>query len=377
MDNQTATLRYHDGAIEIIDQTKLPAELDILRITTTDAAVDAIQRLAIRGAPALGAFGAYAVVVGLQAARRAGRCETHADAVAELEALRTTIGDARPTAVNLKWAVDRTVNAGLAASLAAAPTDSATGDAATGDDNTDVLEETLLAEAHAICHEDKASCAAIGRLGAELLPARATVATHCNTGRLATAGIGTALAPIYTLAAEGHPVKVLAAETRPLLQGARLTAWELADADIDVTVVADGAMAGLLAQGVADAVIVGADRIAANGDTANKVGTLAHALAASAAGVPFYVAAPCSTIDPATPSGADITIEQRDENEIHHAAGSQRLTPQGVAASNPAFDVTPAELITAIITDRGVLRAPYEPAIAAALGPNSEPPSHS
>lgn len=356
----TPTLRYCDDAIEIIDQTKLPGELDILRVTTTDAAIDAIKRLAIRGAPALGAFGAYAVVVGLSQARREGRCETREQALAELERLRTAIGDARPTAVNLKWAVDRTIHAGVTMS---------TNSADAHNNSTDALIAALLAEAHAVCDEDKASCAEIGRLGAQLLPASPTVATHCNTGRLATAGIGTALAPIYTLATAGQPVRVLASETRPLLQGARLTAWELADAGIDVTVVADGAMAGLLAQGAADAVIVGADRIAANGDTANKVGTFAHALAARAANVPFYVAAPCSTIDPQTLTGAHIAIEQRNEDEVHHAASGPRLTPTGVAAANPAFDVTPAELITAIITDRGVLRPPYEQAIAAALAP--------
>ncbi len=374
METLTPTLRYCDDAIEIIDQTKLPGELDVVRVTTTEAAVDAIKRLAIRGAPALGAFGAYAVVVGLRQARREGRCETLADALAELERLRLAIGDARPTAVNLKWAVDRTVDAALAVSQRTTAPD---GDA------IDTLIDALLAEAHTICAEDEASCAEIGRLGARLLPDNPTVATHCNTGRLATAGIGTALAPVYTLAAAGQPVKVLAAETRPLLQGARLTAWELADANIDVTVVADGAMAGLLAQGAADAVIVGADRIAANGDTANKVGTLAHALAADATNVPFYVAAPCSTIDPRTPTGAHITIEQRDEDEVHHAAGGRRLTPAGVAAANPAFDVTPAALITAIVTDRGVLRPPYDQAIDAALkatgpparSPNSQPNS--
>ena len=343
----TPTLRWTGDSIEIIDQTRLPAELALIDLRDVASAVDAISRLAIRGAPALGAFGALAVVVGLDEAQPASMN----DALAVLERLRVEIGDARPTAVNLRWAVDRTIDAAL-------------GDAAVL--NVADLRQRLLSEALAIGEEDARACAEIGRLGRELLADATVIATHCNAGRLATAGTGTALAVVYAKAAGGEPVRVLAAETRPLLQGARLTAWELADAGIDVSVVADAAMASLIAGGEVDAVIVGADRIAANGDTANKVGTLTHALAAADAGIGFYVAAPTTTIDATVRSGECIVIEQRNPDEVHYAGGS-RLTPPSAQAVNPAFDVTPARLITAIITDAGVLHPPYGGCIAAAL----------
>ncbi|MCY3585842.1 MAG: S-methyl-5-thioribose-1-phosphate isomerase [Acidimicrobiaceae bacterium] len=355
----TPTLRWTGDSIEIIDQTRLPAELVLLDVRDVASAVDAIGRLAIRGAPALGAFGALALVVGLDEAQ-----PDSLDAARELlERLRHEIGDARPTAVNLRWAVDRTIDAALAAQeLISASTDSDNGSAG----SVAELRRRLLDEALAIGAEDAKACAEIGRLGREVLAEATVIATHCNAGRLATAGIGTALAALYAKAAAGEPVRVLAAESRPLLQGARLTAWELADAGIDVSVVPDGAMASLIAEGEVDAVIVGADRIAANGDTANKVGTLAHALAAADAGIGFYVAAPTTTIDAAVPSGNRIVIEQRSPDEVHHAGG-QRLTPEDAKAVNPAFDVTPARLITAIITDAGVLRPPYGESIAQAL----------
>ena len=357
----TPTLRWTGDSIEIIDQTRLPAELVLLDVRDVASAVDAIERLAIRGAPALGAFGALALVVGLDEAQ-----PDSLDAARELlERLRHEIGDARPTAVNLRWAVDRTIDAALAApELFGAGTnvDSDSGNAR----SVDELRRRLLEEALAIGAEDARACAEIGRLGREVLAEATVIATHCNAGRLATAGTGTALAAFYAKAAAGEPVRVLAAESRPLLQGARLTAWELADAGIDVSVVPDGAMASLIAGGEVDAVIVGADRIAANGDTANKVGTLAHALAAADAGIGFYVAAPTTTIDAAVPSGDGIVIEQRSPDEVHHAGG-QRLTPEDARAVNPAFDVTPARLITAIITDAGVLQPPYGESIAQAL----------
>lgn len=389
MRTPTPTLRWTGSSIEIIDQTRLPAELVMIDVSDVATAVDAIERLAIRGAPALGAFGALAVVVGLDEARPSSL----GDAGAALERLRHRIGDARPTAVNLRWAVDRVIDRALAdvdmldsatGEQVARPDDVASGEtdaSATShrvagsepsqssyasERDVATLRERVLSEALAIGAEDARACSEIGRLGRELLARATVIATHCNTGRLATAGTGTALAVVYAKAAAGETVRVLAAETRPLLQGARLTAWELADADIDVSVVADGAMAGLIAGGKVDAVIVGADRIAANGDTANKVGTLAHALAAADAGIGFYVAAPTTTIDPAVPSGDSIVIEQRDPDEVHFARGP-RLTPAGVEAVNPAFDVTPARLITAIITDAGVLQPPFEPAIADAL----------
>ena len=360
----TPTLRWTGDSIEIIDQTRLPAELVLLDVRDVASAVDAIERLAIRGAPALGAFGALALVVGLDEVRPGSL-----DAARELlERLRHDIGDARPTAVNLRWAVDRTIDAALAAAeLTSASTNVESDNSGSGSaGSVDELRRRLLDEALAIGTEDARACAEIGRLGREVLAEATVIATHCNAGRLATAGIGTALAAFYAKAAAGEPVRVLAAESRPLLQGARLTAWELADAGIDVSVVPDGAMASLIAGGEVDAVIVGADRIAANGDTANKVGTLAHALAAADAGIGFYVAAPTTTIDAAVPSGDRIVIEQRSPDEVHHAGG-QRLTPEDAKAVNPAFDVTPARLITAIITDAGVLRPPYGESIAHAL----------
>ncbi len=358
----TPTLRWTGDSVEIIDQTRLPSELCLLDVRDAATAVDAIERLAIRGAPALGAFGALAVVVGFdEAAPR-----SLDDARSVLERLRTQIGDARPTAVNLRWAIDRTIDTALNAS--ALNTSALNASALNTSDMADTatLRERLLVEALAVGAEDAKACAEIGRLGREVLADATTIATHCNAGRLATAGIGTALATVYAKAAAGDPVRVLASETRPLLQGARLTAWELADAGVDVSVVADGAMASLIAGGDVDAVIVGADRIAANGDTANKVGTFAHALAAADAGIGFYVAAPTTTIDPAMASGDQIVIEHRNPDEIHHA-GPSRLTPEGVHAMNPAFDVTPNRLITAIITDAGVLRPPFDEAIAEAL----------
>jgi methylthioribose-1-phosphate isomerase len=306
------TVRWTGDAIEILDQTRLPSEVRMLRLQTVDEVVDAIRRLAVRGAPALGVTGALAVLL----------CADDADA--------ERVAAARPTAVNLRWGVQRVLAA--------------------------VDRE---AEALAVLAEDVEACRAIGAFGRAELGSAARVLTVCNAGRLATAGSGTALAPVYAKAQAGEPIEVFACETRPLLQGARLTAWELTDAGVPVTVLPDGAAPSLLAGGTIDAVIVGCDRVAANGDVANKIGTFSVAVAARYAGVPFYVAGPCSTLDPATASGAQIEIEQR-------AAGELGL---GVGASvyNPAFDVTPAELITGLITDKGVLRAPFGPAIASVL----------
>jgi methylthioribose-1-phosphate isomerase len=304
-------------AIEIIDQTLLPGEVRVLRLTTPDEVVDAIQRLAVRGAPALGVTGALGVILARGDAAAAER-----------------IASARPTAVNLRWAVERVLAA-----------------------------DDPRAEALKVLAEDIAACRAIAEHGRAAMPDARRMLTVCNAGRLATAGMGSALGVVYAKAAAGEPVEVFACETRPLLQGARLTAWELADAGIPVTVLTEGAAPALLARGAVDAVIVGCDRVAANGDVANKIGTYAVALAAHRHGVPFYVAGPCSTLDPATASGAEIEIEQRDPDEVRGAAGLDAAT----AVWNPAFDVTPAELITGLITEAGVLRAPYGPAIAGAL----------
>jgi methylthioribose-1-phosphate isomerase len=283
--------------------------------------VDAIRRLAVRGAPAIGICGAFGVVLAAAAGRR--------------EEGAAMIRAARPTAVNLAWAVDRVLAAG-----------------------------DSEAEALAILDEDREACRRIGEHGRAELPHARRVLTLCNTGRLATGGWGTALGIVYAKAAAGEPVEVLACETRPLLQGARLTAWELQQEGIPVTVLTEGAAAARLAQGGVDAVIVGADRVAANGDTANKIGTYALAIAAHHHGVPFYVAVPRSTLDPRTPDGAAIEIEQRDGAEVRAAA---RL-PTEVAVWNPAFDVTPASLVTAIVCEVGVLRPPFDASIAEALG---------
>jgi methylthioribose-1-phosphate isomerase len=348
----TPTLEWVDEHLRIIDQTRLAAELAVIDVTTETEAVDAISRLAVRGAPALGAFGGYAIIVGLDE-------QPPPDLPAardRLEQLRRSIGDARPTAVNLRWAVDRVIDAGLES-----------GAVSVAD-----MRRVMLAEAHAVMREDQQACASIGEHGAGLLDDMTVVGTHCNAGRLATAGIGSALGPIYTKASRGEALRVIASETRPLLQGARLTAWELSDAGIDVAVVPDGAMASLILSNQLDAFIVGADRIAANGDVANKVGTLSHALACREAAVPFFVAAPTSTIDLSLPSGKGVVIEQRPPDEIHNV-GTTRITPPAVSTLNPAFDVTPHRFVTAIITEVGVLRPPYERSIAAAVDHRRRP----
>jgi methylthioribose-1-phosphate isomerase len=326
-----------DGAVRILDQTLLPGEERYLDLATVDAVAEAIRTLRVRGAPLIG----IAAAMGVTLAAR-GRAPS-LDAVCSAS---KTLGATRPTAVNLHWALARMERR-------------ATRAAEQGED----LGRALRDEADAIWDEDRAMCARIGAAGAELVGGDALILTHCNVGALATGGMGTALAPVYTLHQAGKRVAVLADETRPLLQGSRLTAWELSRAGVPVTVITDNMAASRLRRGDVSCVIVGADRIAANGDVANKIGTYGLALAARAAGVPFYVAAPSSTIDPATPTGAAIPIEERAAGEVSGWRGHQ-AAPDGVAVWNPAFDVTPAELVTAIITDRGVV-APAEVARSA------------
>lgn len=331
-----------DDRVVVIDQTLLPERFELRELRGVEAVVDALARLVVRGAPAIGVCGAFGVVLGIdELGVDAGPLEAAIDAIAR------RLGGARPTAVNLEWAVRRVVAATRGAT-----------------DRPDARRRAL-AEALRICEEDRASCRRIGEFGRAELAAFTRIMTHCNAGRLATSGSGTALAPLYAKALAGEPVEVVATETRPLLQGARLTAWELDQAGIPVTLVTDGSVAAALRSGAAHAVVVGCDRVAANGDTANKIGTYACALAARAAGVPLYVAGPMTSFDSAVNDGDGIVIEERDPDEVRRV-GECRTAPF-VNVWNPAFDVTPAELITAFITDTGVLRPPFASSIAAAL----------
>jgi methylthioribose-1-phosphate isomerase len=325
-----------DGHLELLDQTLLPVRLEWIPCRDVDTVVEAIKSLRVRGAPAIGIAGAYGLVVAAGEAIRAGLA---ADASrAHVLARAEELACARPTAVNLRWAVERAMRRlePLTNSTSAAE-----------------LGATLLAEARAIHDEDRELCAAIGRHGAAILPA-GDILTHCNTGALATGGDGTALAVITTAWEQGRRFEVFADETRPLFQGARLTAWELVQRGIPVTVLVDAAAGHLLKTGRIAACIVGADRITANGDTANKIGTYALALLAAAHGVPFYVAAPSSTFDLSLESGDEIPIEERSASEVLRPLGAT-AAPEGAKAFNPAFDVTPARLIRAIITERGVI----------------------
>ena len=346
------SVAWVDDHIEVIDQTALPTRLEIVELRSVDAVVDVIQRLAVRGAPAIGSCGALGLVVGIDEHGPS----TVAETVALLDDLVDRIGNARPTAVNLSWAVDRVRRAATSAVAEA------------GAEGVDVggLRSVVLSEALAIIADDREACTRIGLNGLEELAPYDRILTHCNTGRLATSGWGTALGVIYAKAAAGQNPSVLASETRPLLQGARLTAWELFDAGIDVTLMPDGASSTAMQQGRVEAVIVGADRIALNGDTANKIGTFTHAVNAHHAGIPFYVAAPLSTFDTSIDSGAEIVIEERRPDELRRW-GVEPTAPPDVAVWNPAFDVTPGELITAIITEVGVLRPPYRQAVRAAF----------
>jgi methylthioribose-1-phosphate isomerase len=321
-------------AVRILDQTLLPGEETYRELDTVDGVAEAIRTLRVRGAPLIGIAGAMGVV---QAGRRVGG-KAGKQQLEEIESACRLLGSTRPTAVNLHWALDRMLRRAQRACAA-------------GED----LREALIAEATAVWDEDRAMCDRIGELGASLIPARSTVCTVCNAGALATGGIGTALAPVYTLHRRGQAPHVVVPETRPLLQGSRLTAWELTKAGVDCTLIGDGMIASRLRLGDIACVIVGADRIAANGDTANKIGTYGLALAARAHGIPFYVAAPSSTLDLATPDGSRIPIEQRDASEVASWQGT-RTAPVGIKVWNPAFDMTPAELITAIITDQGIFK---------------------
>ncbi|MDP6778196.1 MAG: S-methyl-5-thioribose-1-phosphate isomerase [Candidatus Latescibacteria bacterium] len=331
------TLIWENDALRLIDQTKLPEERFHLDCRDVETVAEAIESLRVRGAPAIGVAAAYGVVVGADEALVAG-VEFESGLRAAIERLART----RPTAVNLFWALNRM--------------ERVVADAAGQDPHA--VRDRLLEEANTIFEEDRAVCRQIGRNGAQLLEDGSTVLTHCNAGGLATADYGTALAVIYAAEEEGKRISVYADETRPLLQGSRLTAWELQQSGVDVTVICDNMAATVLRQKDVDCVIVGSDRIAANGDVANKIGTYGVAILAREHGVPFYVAAPLSTIDMTLPEGDQIPIEERDPSEITHGFGRQ-TAPDGVKVYSPAFDVTPNRLVNAIITEKGVASAPY------------------
>ncbi len=340
-------VRWLGDRIRVLDQTALPAEERYLELHEPEDVAQAIRRLAVRGAPLLGIVAGYGMAL---AAATSGSHSASA-LVQDLRRAGELLVRSRPTAVNLAVAVRRALDAAEAARPA----------------GPESVRRAVVEEAAAIHREDEAACRDIGRLGAALVPEGAHVMTHCNTGSLATGGIGTAQGVIVACHEAGKRIHVWVTETRPVLQGARLTAWELEWLRIPLTLITDGAAASLMAQGSVDLVVVGADRIAANGDVANKVGTYALAVLAGHHGVPFYVAAPVSTIAPSTPTGKDVVIERRHPREVTEPLGL-RIAPEGTLAVNPAFDLTPAGLITAIITDRGVVRRPFRSGLRRVLG---------
>ena len=336
------TLRWREDALELIDQRVLPRSVRYVRCRSAQDVADAITAMVVRGAPAIGCAAAYGMAL---AARECS--ETSESHGSGLEAAHARLLRSRPTAVNLRWALERMKALWL-------------------HDSSTNLADRLLAEAHRIREEDIAANLTMGTLGAALLPQTCTVLTHCNAGALATAGHGTALGVVRSAAAAGKTVRVIADETRPFLQGARLTAWELRQSGIPVTLIPDSAAGYLMSLGGIDAVIVGADRVAANGDVANKIGTYPVAVLARRHDIPFYVACPISTIDPTLPDGSGIPIEERDAAELL-GYGDVVWAPEGIDVRNPAFDMTPWTLVTAIITERGIARAPYRESIAALL----------
>jgi len=340
-----------DGYLEMVDQRRLPVEFVKLQCRDTKALFDAIKTLAVRGAPAIGVAAAYGLVLALQEPDANTGIEKAIDSLAKAH---DYLASSRPTAVNLSWALDRVCTCSKVK-------------------NSKTLQELrgeVLAEANAICQEDADMCRAIGRNGEKFIGQGAGILTHCNAGALATAGQGTALSPMFEAHKNGKKFKVYADETRPLLQGARLTAWELKQAGIDVTVICDNMAGWLMKQGKVNAVITGADRIAANGDTANKIGTYSLSILAREHGVPFYIAAPSSTFDLSIKSGAEIPIEQRAAEEVIKFAGTQ-TAPADVNVYNPAFDVTDARNIAAIITEKGVIENPNTEKIAEHLNPSN------
>src|ERR1700733_9067829 len=338
------TLEWLPTGVNFLDQTKLPLEETYVLATDYQQVATVIRDMIVRGAPAIGVSAAMGMAIGIDRST----ATTLPELTAEVAVIAKTLAETRPTAVNLFWGIDEVRN--LYNELAAK--------------NTSIpeIKAAVVAKARRMYDEDIAACKLMGANGASLLPMEGTVLTHCNAGALATCGYGSALGVIRAAIERGHKIDVFADETRPFLQGARLTAWELMKDNIPTTVLCDNMAAALMRQGRIQAVIVGADRIAANGDVANKIGTYGVSILAKEHGIPFYVAAPWSTLDLATATGDLIPIEQRAASEVTHSNGKQ-MTPHGVSIENPAFDVTPAKYVTAIITERGVLRAPYERSI--------------
>ncbi|WP_374718187.1 S-methyl-5-thioribose-1-phosphate isomerase [Neobacillus sp.] len=330
---------FQNGILKILDQTKIPNVTEFLEITTIEDAWDAIKQLKVRGAPAIGIAAAYGLLLGIKNAPE----NSFDDFYIEFKKQADYLATSRPTAVNLFWALKRM------------------DERAKMEKHQPVakIKEALEEEAHLIRQEDEEVCRSIGTHALSLLKDGMGILTHCNAGGIATARYGTALAPLYLAKEKGWNIKVFADETRPLLQGARLTTWELMQAGIDVTLITDSMAAMVMKKGWVQAVIVGCDRVAANGDVANKIGTYGVALLAKAHNIPFYVAAPLSTIDLDTKSGDDIPIEERDASEITEGFG-KRTAPEGVKVFNPAFDVTPHELVTAIITEKGIIKGNFQ-----------------
>ncbi len=339
------TIEWTDEGVRMIDQRKLPVVEEYPLFKTYQEVAEAIRAMVVRGAPAIGVAAAMGVALGVRDSKAKNSAELREDFKQITDALAST----RPTAVNLFWAIERMKRRFE--------------QVAASDVDKPAIARSLIEEALAIQAEDIESNMRMGRFGQELLPDAGTILTHCNAGALATAGYGTALGVIRAAVENGKRLRVLADETRPFLQGARLTAWELWKDDIDVRVISDNMAGAFMRQGLVDAVIVGADRIAANGDVANKIGTYSVAVLAKQHEIPFFVAAPFSTLELEIPDGSHIPIEERDPTEVTHIGGV-RMVPDGVSVFNPAFDVTPSQFITAIITDRGVARPPYTLSLA-------------
>jgi len=333
------TLEWTDSGVRFIDQTKLPTEETYVTCKTYNQVADVIRNMVVRGAPAIGVAAAMGIALGV----KNSKAENGGDLKHDFDQICDVIGKTRPTAVNLFWAIKRMRDKFEMLRVRPLPQ----------------IKQALVEEAQRMHAEDIAANQAMGRHGATLMPASGGVLTHCNAGALATCGYGTALGVIRAAVEQGKTIHVYADETRPFLQGSRLTAWELMKDGIPTTVISDNMAGAMMNQGKINAIVVGADRIAANGDVANKIGTYSVAVLAREHGIPFYVAAPLSTVDFETPDGSGIPIEQRDGKEVTHIAGRQ-MVPDGVEVENPAFDVTPAKYVTAIVTEKGIARAPYE-----------------